>query len=184
MSKRTIESIQRTLKTEGYYTGAIDGDFGRLSRDALDAAIAAAKEPEPRQQLHIIEVVRDRQTHRSTTSTYTAGKVNGFMLEPPGPSTTQAGQRKRIPAGTYNLVWHSSAKYQGVVRLYNDQVPQSRAILIHAGNYPSNTDGCLLAGKTRDVDVVGASRGAVDELMQWIRERGIDNVRVVIKDQF
>lgn len=177
MSK-TIKEIQRALGVTA------DGIWGARSQAALDAAIAAAKAPEPQPRLHIIEVVRDRQTPRSTTSTYTAGKVNGFMLEPPGPSTTQAGQRKRIPAGTYRVVWHDGAKYSGVVRLYNDQVPQSRAILIHAGNYPSNTDGCLLAGKTRDTDVVGASRGAIDELMQWIRERGIEDVRVVIKDQF
>lgn len=175
MSK-TLKEIQRALGVTA------DGIWGARSQAALDAAIAAAKAPEP--ELHIIEVVRDRQTPRSTTSTYTADRLTGFMLEPPGPSTTQAGQRKRIPAGTYRIVWHDGAKYRGVVRLFNDQVPQSRAILIHVGNYPSNTDGCLLAGKTRSVDVVGTSRGAVDELMQWIRERGIDNVRIVIKDQF
>lgn len=180
--KKTIKDIQQILKNAGYYKGTVDGAFGAGSRAALDAAIADAKAAEP--QLHIIEVVRDRQTPHSTTSTYTAGKINGFMLEPPGPSTTQAGQRKRIPAGTYRIVWHSGAKYRGVVRLYNDQVPQSRAILIHVGNYPKDTDGCLLAGATRDLDIVGASRGAVDALMQWIRERGIENVRVVIKDQF
>lgn len=180
--KKTIEDIQQVLNAAGYYAGLIDGDFGAKSQAALDAAIAVANAPEP--QLHIIEVVRDRQTQRSTTSRYTAGKLSGFMLECPGPSTTQAGQRKRIPAGTYQIVWHDGTKYRGVVRLYNDQVPQSRAILIHVGNYPSNTDGCLLAGMTRGVDVVGASRGAVTELMQWIRACGVDNVRVVIKDQF
>lgn len=177
MSK-TLKEIQRALGVTA------DGVWGARSQAALDAAISASKAPEPQQQLHIIEVVRDRQTPRSTTSTYTAGKLSGYMLECAGPSTTQAGQRKRIPAGTYRVVWHDGAKYRGVVRLFNDDVPQSRAILIHVGNYPSNTDGCLLAGKTRSVDMVSSSSAAVTELMQWIRERGIDDVRIVIKDQF
>jgi hypothetical protein len=190
--KRTIEAIQRALRTDGYYQGEIDGDFGRNSRAALDAAIAAANAPvanpavavKPQPELHTIRIVRDRQTPRSTTSTYTAGRVNGFMLEPPGPSTTQSGQRKRIPVGTYRIVWHDGARYRGVVRLFNNEVPQSRAILIHAGNYPRDTDGCLLVGKTRTVDMIGMSRPAVSELMDWIRERGIENVRVVIEEQF
>lgn len=180
--KKTIEDIQQVLKKAGYYQGTIDGDFGSGSHAALDAAIAAAQVPKP--QLHIINVVRDRQTTRSTTSTYKAGKLSGYMLECPGPSTTQSGQRKRIPAGTYSLVWHSGAKYQGVVRLYNNDVLQSRAILIHVGNYPKDTDGCLLAGSTRGIDVVGASRAAVDALMDWIRARGIENVCVVISESF
>ncbi|MEC7118346.1 MAG: M15 family metallopeptidase [Pseudomonadota bacterium] len=40
--KKTIEDIQQVLKTAGYYKGLIDGDFGKNSRAALDAAITAA----------------------------------------------------------------------------------------------------------------------------------------------
>ncbi|HPY40651.1 MAG TPA: M15 family metallopeptidase [Thiolinea sp.] len=43
--KKTLETIQQTLKADGYYTGKIDGDFGSRSRDALNAAIAVAKTP-------------------------------------------------------------------------------------------------------------------------------------------
>lgn len=43
--KKTLETIQQTLKTDGYYTGAIDGDFGRQSQAALEAAKVAAKSP-------------------------------------------------------------------------------------------------------------------------------------------
>ena len=50
MTKRTIESIQRTLQADGYYNGKIDGDFGRQSQVALDAAKAAAKNPVPLSQ--------------------------------------------------------------------------------------------------------------------------------------
>lgn len=43
--KKTIEAIQQALKNGGYYGGHIDGDFGRQSHAALDAAKAAAKNP-------------------------------------------------------------------------------------------------------------------------------------------
>lgn len=43
--KKTIEAIQQVLKNDGYYGGHVDGDFGRQSQVALDAAKAAAKNP-------------------------------------------------------------------------------------------------------------------------------------------
>ena len=43
--KKTMEAIQQALKNDGYYGGHIDGDFGRQSQAALDAAKATAKNP-------------------------------------------------------------------------------------------------------------------------------------------
>lgn len=43
MSVETIRSIQQQLKDAGYYTGLPDGAWGKLSRDALTACIAAGK---------------------------------------------------------------------------------------------------------------------------------------------
>lgn len=37
-----IKDVQLSLKTAGYYVGAIDGDFGKGSRTALDAALQHA----------------------------------------------------------------------------------------------------------------------------------------------
>lgn len=43
--KKTLEDLQSVLKAGGYYGGHIDGDFGRQSYAALEAAKAAAKNP-------------------------------------------------------------------------------------------------------------------------------------------
>lgn len=101
------------------------------------------------------------------------------MLERPGPSTTQSGQRLRIPAGTYNLTQAPGTakdiKLHAEWELYNNQVPDSRHILFHLGNYPRDTDGCLLIGTTRGVDFVGGnpaigstSKSATDALNNYI----------------
>ena len=34
--------------------------------------------------------------------------------------------------------------------LYNDLVPKDRYILIHNGNFPDHTEGCILLGRTLD----------------------------------
>ena len=43
--KKTIEAVQRVLQADGYYGGHVDGDLGRQSYAALEAAKAAAKNP-------------------------------------------------------------------------------------------------------------------------------------------
>lgn len=43
MSAETLKSIQQQLKDAGFYTGIVDGAWGKLSRDALTACIAAGK---------------------------------------------------------------------------------------------------------------------------------------------
>ncbi len=115
----------------------------------------------------ILEIVYQRinETENSTTGTYyiEGTDVKGYFLEPSGPSTTQSNQDKRIPAGKYYLKINSGKKYG--LKIYNSDVPQSRAILIHIGNYPSDTVGCLLPGKTLGVDFVGNSGTALKDIM-------------------
>ena len=77
---------------------------------------------------------------------------------------------KRIPAGTYKLARHDGGKYKGVVNAYNSSVPRSRAILIHQGNTPDNTVGCLLVGSTQSIDFVGNSVTKLKELMETKEE--------------
>jgi RHS repeat-associated protein len=121
-----------------------------------------------------INIYRVWETDQSTVDRFSTGSgLNGYILERPGPSTTQSGQRLRIPAGTYNLMKSPGTakdiKLHAEWELYNDQVSDSRHILFHLGNYPRNTDGCLLVGSSRDVDFVGGnSTKATDALNNYI----------------
>lgn len=50
-----------------------------------------------------------------------------------------------VPAGTYRCVPHSGPRFKGVWRL--EDVPGRDAILLHAGNSPADSTGCVLLGK-------------------------------------
>lgn len=119
-----------------------------------------------------ITIQRKWESDVSTTGTFTTHdeSFTGYTLEPPGPSTTRSGQNKRIPAGEYNLVPHSGTDYKNVFKLYNDNVPASRAILIHNGNYPANTKGCILVGMSRSANFVGDSKTALKLLNNYINK--------------
>ncbi|HEG6281688.1 TPA: hypothetical protein SE504_001966, partial [Campylobacter jejuni] len=83
----------------------------------------------------------------------------------------------RIPEGNYNLKRHSPSRFENTLRsitkkeddtminVYNDEVPASRAILIHWGNTDKDTQGCILLGLTKDNnnESVGQSRQACKE---------------------
>jgi len=50
-----------------------------------------------------------------------------------------------IPPGEYAVETYSSSKYPNVYEVQN--VPGRSKILFHAGNYYSNTEGCILVGE-------------------------------------
>jgi RHS repeat-associated protein len=125
---------------------------------------------------------RTTETDQSTTGTFSipGTKISGYILEPAGPSTTKSGLDKRIPAGTYNLIRNTGTK--NGLRLYNDQVPKSRAILIHSGNYPGDTEGCLLPGSTIEPNFVGGSGPVINQIMIHFNQVGFDGATITILD--
>lgn len=72
-----------------------------------------------------------------------------------------------IPEGTYRLGLRTEggwderagkkfpAMHKGMIELQD--VPDRTFILMHWGNYPKDTEGCILLGKTAGVDMVGSS---------------------------
>ncbi|WP_444671229.1 DUF5675 family protein [Flavobacterium columnare] len=130
----------------------------------------------------IIRLVRRWQTDVSTIGEFTIDgtDIKGYILEEKGPDTTQSGKEQRIPVGTYNLKWHYGTKQKGVLKLYNDVVSESRAILIHSGNNASETEGCLLAGSTKSKDYVGGSKAKLAEINAYVKEKGVEKAKIII----
>lgn len=186
-----ILESQKALKEAGLYTKSLDGQWGEGSHKALLEAIklipnsSKPKVSDPQKEGYVIEVVRFKQTARSTISKFSCNwnKITGYMLEPAGPETKEANKNRRIPVGLYNLIPHTGAKYKKVVRLYNENVSKDRAILIHQGNSPKDTIGCLLAGSTYSDDYVGTSMAKLTELMNAVYALGADKVKVRIVDE-
>lgn len=89
------------------------------------------------------------------------GEFFCYGLEPPNRTFKPCS----IPADTYQIDILPSHRFQMLTPHVMD-VPSFEGIEIHPGNYPSDTEGCLLVGHTRDDDFVGESRDAFADLMQ------------------
>lgn len=87
------------------------------------------------------------------------------------PDRNNARNISHIPAGVYKLTPEVSPKLGQVLRVHD--VPGRDGILIHAGNVPENTKGCILAGMLLlDLNSDGyldcaRSRTAMTELYGW-----------------
>ena len=71
-----------------------------------------------------------------------------YILERPGPDCIGGELKLRIPSGRYGVEWKDRSKFGEVLHLKNDFVAQGRGILIHNGNTPKHSDGCLLINQT------------------------------------
>lgn len=106
----------------------------------------------------------------------------GYTLEPAGEDTTQSGQDRRIPAGNYDVAWHNSPRFKkNLPLLYNKFVPKMRHILIHAGNYPEHTSGCILLGDSYTQKGIFNSVKTLNEFLNLIENSRFE---VEIKNEF
>lgn len=85
-----------------------------------------------------------------------------------------------IPAGVYPIELAPSPKFQA--RAQNDpfwanyadkmphiiNIPARSLIMLHVGNLPSETDGCVLVGETQGINCIGTSRPAFQKLYNLI----------------
>ena len=98
-----------------------------------------------------------------------------YTLEPRGEDETRPNLDKRIPAGRYSLKWHNSPKFKRrLLHLYSDKVPKSRYILIHSGNYPKDTLGCILLGKNYSDSGVFNSLNAFKEFNEIMAKSNVE----------
>ena len=109
-------------------------------------------------------------------------RIRGYFLEPGGPSTKQTGLDRRIPPGAYNLVWHKGKHWSNVVKLYNDDVPISRAILIHSGNSGKDTEGCLIAGSRASGTYVTESKAMLQRINKFLKSKPLRQVQLIIAE--
>ncbi|MBZ0244304.1 MAG: DUF5675 family protein, partial [Bacteroidales bacterium] len=113
---------------------------------------------------YYLKVERFMETDKSTISRFSfPDGTNGYFLEPPGPSSIVEGSGLRIMPGAYEVVPYSSSKYPNALQLVG--VPGRAKILSHIGNFPLDTEGCLLPGLSYANDFVGYSGDASGKLL-------------------
>ena len=88
-----------------------------------------------------------------------------------------------IPEGEYpvRLRLARESASRDYLHLLIQDVPNRDFILVHRGNFPSQTQGCLLVGLGTQQNVVNNSRLAMDLLIKEILNLGGTNINLIIK---
>jgi RHS repeat-associated protein len=114
-----------------------------------------------------IGIDRGTETSQSTPGALSVNASNiGYTLELPWKNNKKFVSS--IPAGSYFGEVYHSPKFDRDVLLLRD-VPNRDDILFHPGNSPSDTEGCILPGKTRGTNRVWSSGPALDEILKMIK---------------
>jgi hypothetical protein len=123
-----------------------------------------------------LELQRGQKTELSTPGLLSVdGVFQCYTLEPFNP----------MPSGSYRIVIYNSPKFMKPVPLLLN-VPGHSFIEIHWGNYPADTEDCVLVGQTRSTDFVGESLEAFaalfPKILSAIEAEAV--VEITIKDPF
>ena len=134
-----------------------------------------------------------------------------FTLENKGESNSESGTDRIILAGVYYLRWTSSNTNSGLAIKYDywkkenhlekikdgtqgkniavwvmsDTIKNhnKRRILIHIGNSPQDTLGCILCGYINGNNgKIGGSTKAINDLFLLFEKYGIENFKLTIKE--
>jgi len=112
-------------------------------------------------------VERDVLTDKSTLGLlYVDGSFCCFTLEDKVREHKIPGETC-IPIGSYKVVKHHSPRFGAYYPMLMD-VPDFSGVLIHAGNTPEDTEGCILVGRRRMADMVLESRAVFLPLREKI----------------
>ena len=74
-----------------------------------------------------------------------------------------------IPKGKYEVIINFSNRFQQMMPLLLN-VSNFQGVRIHSGNYSKDTDGCLLVGSTKGVNMIGNSKAQYAKLMVALRK--------------
>lgn len=76
-----------------------------------------------------------------------------------------------IPKGRYEVIVNFSNRFQQQMPLLLN-VPNFVGVRIHWGNYSKDTEGCILLGTSKAVNMIGNSRTAYAKFMSVINKVG------------
>ena len=90
-----------------------------------------------------------------------------------------------IPEGEYKVRLRTAkeSSSRDYLHLLVQDVEGRSYILVHIGNFPKDTKGCILVGQSRQQDRVNNSRLAMDLLMKEILNLGGTNINLIIKNK-
>ncbi len=88
--------------------------------------------------------------------------------------------RTAVPEGTYGVVLALSSKFRRFMP-YLVGVPEFQGVMLHWGNYPKHTAGCILVGDNTDVGKLFNSRKTFMRLFPLIEDAMNKGEKVVLR---
>lgn len=166
--KKSISTIKNTITTIEYiplkvsYKKIIIIEIKRI-KESLESTLAE------------LRIYNDGEKYKNDNNQV----FRSYILERPGPDSIAGEINLRVPEGRYEIIWHKGPKFKNHIKLHNDFVAKERYVLIHAGNSPKNSDGCLLIGtnplvplkkKVNDKEVFKTEEELKQELVRVLAE--------------
>lgn len=88
-----------------------------------------------------------------------------------------------VAPGIYSIDFHYSPKF-GKYMLTLCGVRGRSGILIHSGNTPNDTSGCILVGKRENISVLSNSRSTLDKVFdRCLDVIGKEPITIIIKNR-
>lgn len=130
----------------------------------------------------LITVNRLKKNNICVMGYFVAQKENdeyiiGYTLE--SPDLNNKKNVSCIMTGSYNAWLDYSDKYKCKVIRLEDKNNRTN-VLIHPGNYPKDTKGCILVGTAPGNNTIWSSR---DKLKELINFAGDEYLRVIVKEE-
>ena len=128
-------------------------------------------------------LIRDEFTDKSTIGMlFLNGEMFCHTLELPYLDNQRS--ISCIPAGQYKVRLRTARESatRNYLHLLIEDVKDRSYILVHIGNFPKDTRGCVLVGQARQQNRVNNSTLAMDLLMKEIVNLGGININLIIKN--
>ena len=129
-------------------------------------------------------LIRDEFTDKSTLGKlFLNGEIFCQTLELPYLDNQRS--ISCIPEGEYKVRLRTAkeSSSRDYLHLLVQDVKGRSYILVHIGNFPRDTKGCILVGQSRQQDRVNNSRIAMELLLKEILNLGGTNINLIIKNK-
>lgn len=129
-------------------------------------------------------LIRDSFSSDSTDGIlFVDGNAFCNTLEPAIGKKVKYGKGCCVAPGIYSIDFHYSPKF-GKYMLTLCGVRGRSGILIHSGNTPNDTSGCILVGQRENIGVLSNSRSTLDKVFDCCLDViGKESISIIIKNK-